>query len=124
MNRWIGASVRWAARISGLLLVGLVLLIAIGEGGPPNILAQPLPVQIEFAAMFLMLVAFLVGWRWEAVGGVAAIAGFLLFLATELVVNGKPPGGAISLFAIPGVLLLISSGLGVASRKPADNPII
>jgi len=122
MSQWLCFSVRWAARITGLLLIGLVLLIAIGEGGPPNILAQPLPVQIEFVAMFLMLAGFLIGWRWEAVGGISALAGFLLFLEAELFVNGKPPGGAIPLFAVPSVLLLLSFGLGVLSRRQHGVP--
>jgi hypothetical protein len=45
------------------------------------------------------------------------VAGFLLFLGTELAVNGKPPGGAIPLFLIPGVLLLISAGLEAYQRR-------
>ena len=82
-----------------------------GQPGPPDFLRRPVPVQIEFAGMFLMLVGFLVGWRWEAVGGVMAVAGFSLFLGTEMVVNGKSPGGSIPLFVVPGVLLLVSAGL-------------
>ena len=120
MTQGITAAVRWAARITGALLVGLFVLIAIGEGGPPNILGRPVPVQLESAGMLMMLVGFLVGWRWEAVGGVLAIAGFGTFLVTEMVVNGKPPGGAIPLFLIPGVLFLISFGLRKALRIPGS----
>ena len=47
-----------------------------------------------------------------------SIFGFGVFLATEMVVNGKPPGGAIPLFLIPGVLFLISFGLRKALRIP------
>jgi hypothetical protein len=47
--------VHWSARIASLLLFGLVIVIMIGEGGPPNILLQPTPVQLEFAALGLML---------------------------------------------------------------------
>jgi hypothetical protein len=53
---------RWAARITGFLLVGLVVLMMIGEGGPPNILTQPPPVQVESVGMLLMLAGFLLGW--------------------------------------------------------------
>ena len=67
--------------------------------------------------MLPMLIGFLVGWRWEAVGGVMAVADFALFLGTEMVVNGKPLGGAIPLFVVPGVLLLVSAGLETAQRK-------
>ena len=121
MNNWLDVSVRWGARITGLLLVGLVALITVGEGGPPNIMAQPLLVQVEFAAMFTMLAGFLVGWRWEGVGGVTAVVGFLVFLASEMIGNGTLPGGAIPLFVVPGILLLISHGLTCISRKPQDG---
>jgi len=108
---WISLGIRWAARISGLLLVALVAVFLVGEGGPPNILRQLSPVQLEFLAICLMLAGFLLGWRWEALGGGLAVGGFALFFGTELAVNGKPPGGAIPLFAVPGVLLLVSHGL-------------
>ena len=98
---------RWVARISGLLLVLLVFVFLVGEG-VPNVFAAPFEVQLEFLAMAAMLAGFLVGLRWEAVGGGLAIAGFTLFCGVEQVVTGKLPGGAIPLFAIPGVLLILS----------------
>jgi hypothetical protein len=106
---------RWLARITGLILAGLVLLFVVGEG-PPNPVRQPFSVQLEFLAMFLMLAGFLLGWRWEAVGGIVAIVGFGIFFATEMVVNGRPPGMAIPLFAIPGVLFLAAAGVGALRR--------
>ena len=114
----ISLGVRWAARISGLLFVALVTVFLVGEGGPPNILRQPGSVQLEFLAFLLMLTGYLLGWRWEALGGGLAVGGFALFFGTELAVNAKPPGGAIPLFAVPGVLLLVSHGLAKRlSRK-------
>ena len=101
---------RWAARIIGLLLVGLVIAFAIGEG-PPNVFRQPPPVTIEFIGMGLMLTGLVIGWRWEALGGVTTIVGFGVFAATELVVNRHLPGAALWLFAVPGVLFVASSGL-------------
>ena len=52
--------------------------------------------------MILMLAGFLAGWRWEAAGGLLALIGFAVFAAVEVVVNRKPPGGAIPLFVVPG----------------------
>jgi hypothetical protein len=49
------------------------------------------------------------------------VAGFLLFLGTKLAVNGKRPGGAIPLFLIPGVLLLISAGLEAYQRRVGNG---
>ena len=68
MAHGIMLSLRWSARITGLLLAALVLVMAIGEG-PPNPLKQPLSVQVEFAGLTLMLLGFLLGWRWEAWAG-------------------------------------------------------
>jgi hypothetical protein len=103
---------RWVARITGLLLVGMVVLFVVGEG-PPNIFRQPPSVTVEFAGTGLMLAGFLAGWRWEAIGGITAVAGFAVFIATELIVNRHLPGGAIWLFVVPGLLLLASSGLRI-----------
>ena len=92
MVHWISLGLKWSARITGLLLVGLVLLFIFGEG-PPNPFQQPLRVQLEFVALFLMVVGFLLGWRWEALGGITAVGGFALFFAVELIVHGRRLAG-------------------------------
>jgi hypothetical protein len=101
--------VRWSARVTSLLLLGLVLAIVIGHGGPPNVLGQPTPVQLEFAAMGLMLFGLLLGWIREGVGGLLLIIGLAALSIVELVVNGRPALGAFPLFAVPGVLFLLSA---------------
>ena len=110
----------WSARITGLMLVGMVLLFIVGEG-PPNPLNAPPSVQVEFLGMGLMLAGFLLGWRWEALGGILAVTGFAAFVVTELVVNGRPPGGAILFFVIPGILFLASYGVGVVVRRSSTH---
>jgi len=110
MAVWTLLGLCWSARITGLLLVGLVLIFMVGEG-PPNPFNQPPPVQIEFLGMALMLVGFLAGWRREGAGGLMAMIGFIVFAATEAIVNRRPPGGAIPLFAVPGVLNLLDYGV-------------
>jgi|SRR5271157_4985524 len=117
MAAWALFGLRWSARITSLLLVGMVLIFMVGEG-PPNPFKQPPPVQFEFLGMSLMLVGFLAGWRWVGAGGLVAVIGFLVFAATEVIVNGSPPSGAIPLFAVPGVLYLLNYGLA-ASLAPA-----
>jgi hypothetical protein len=116
MARKVLLVVRWSARITSLMLVALVLVFMVGEG-PPNPFKQPSSVQVEFLGMALMLAGFLLGWRWEAMGGIMAVVGFAAFFATELVVNGRPPGGAIPLFVVPGVLFLVSYGLAAMGRR-------
>lgn len=112
MTTWILLGLRWSARITGLLLVGVVLLFVVGERHVPNPLRGPLPVRVEPFGLFLVLTGCLAGWRWAGIGGAIILLGFLAFLITELVVNHKPPGGAIPLFVVPGVLYLMSWGMG------------
>jgi hypothetical protein len=101
--------VHWSARVTSLLLLGLLTAIVIGHGGPPNVLAQPTPVQLEFAAMGMMLLGLVIGWVREGVGGLLVILGLAAFNIVELAVNGRPALGAFPLFAVPGVLFLLSA---------------
>jgi len=117
-NHWLPLGLRWTARLTGLTLFLLVIVFALGYGGLPNLVQQPVPVQIEFAGMFMMLAGFLAAWRWETLGGILATCGFATFFATEMVTNGNPPGGMVPLFAIPGVLFLISRAITSSSQSP------
>jgi hypothetical protein len=90
-------------------MLGLVGAMVIGHGGPPNVLSQPTPVQLEFAAMGLMLLGLLIGWVREGFGGLLVIVGLAAFNIVELAVNGRPARGAFPLFAVPGVLFLLSA---------------
>ena len=114
--------VRWAARVTGLLLFGLVVAIAIGEGGPPNVLGQPGPVRVEFAALGLMLLGLAVGWLREGLGGLLVLFGLGAFNAVELAVNGRPALGAFPLFAVPGVFFLLSALAGPSDRQQPAGP--
>lgn len=109
--------VRWSARISGSLIIGFVIYMIVGHRGLPNVLRQPVPVQLEFLGMFLSLAGFLLGWRWEGWGGIVALTGFALFCATEMVVNHRFPGGAIPLFAVPAILFLVSAAIAAGGSR-------
>jgi hypothetical protein len=113
---------RWSARVTSLLLFGLVVVIVIGQGGPPNIFSQPTPVQLEFIALGLMLLGFAVGWVREGLGGVLVLLGLAAFNAVELAVNSRPARGAFPLFAVPGVLFLVSALLGRKGRHRPARP--
>lgn len=111
-------SIRWLARISGLALTALVTVFLFGQGFP-NVFAQPTEVVLEFIALGMMIVGFLLGWRWEAIGGGLALVGFGLFCGVEVMINGAFPGGAIPLFVFPGILLLISHVISRDTRHAA-----
>jgi hypothetical protein len=109
--------IHWSARVTSFLLFGLVVVIVIGHGGPPNVFGQPNSVQLEFAAMGLMLLGLLVGWVREALGGLLVILGLAAFNIVELAVNGRPALGAFPLFAVPGVLFLLSALLRSRTKQ-------
>jgi hypothetical protein len=99
---------RWIARVVGILLVGLTLTLAIGEG-MPNVLTQPLVIQIGFLALALVLLGILFAWRWELVGGIVSLVGWVLFVVAERVHWQHSP--FFILLAVPGLLFLGSSFL-------------
>jgi hypothetical protein len=111
--------VRWSGRVTSLLVFGLVAAVVIGHGGPPNVFGQPRPVQFEFAAVGLMLSGQVIGWVREGLGGLLVLFGLAAFNVVELAVNGRPAEGAFPLFAVPGVLFLLSALL--VRRRPADT---
>jgi hypothetical protein len=98
-------------------MFGLVVAIFIGHGGPPTIFSQPTSVQLEFVALGLMLLGLVVGWMREGLGGLLVLLGLAAFNAVELVVNGVPARGAFPLFAVPGVLFLVSALMGWRGRQ-------
>jgi hypothetical protein len=113
---------RWAARLTSLLLIGLVAVFVIGHGGLPNVLGQPARIQLEFAALGLMLIGLAVGWLREGLGGLLVLFGLAAFNAVELTVNGRPALGAFPLFAVPGVLFLLSALPGRGGRRQPTGP--
>jgi hypothetical protein len=98
---------RWTARGAGTLFVFSIVFIAIGER-MPNPFTQPMWAQVIFLALTLIMIGILIGWRWELLGGVISLSGFLLGIAP---LNNSPrglPGFYIAL-AIPGTLYVASS---------------
>ena len=75
---------RWIARIIGIVLVGLTLILAIGEG-VPNLFTQPVVIQIGFLALALVVSGILLAWRWELPGGIMSLVGWVLFILAERV---------------------------------------
>jgi hypothetical protein len=63
-----------------------------------------------------MLLGLVMGWLREGLGGLLVMLGLAAFNVVELAVNGRPALGAFPLFAVPGVLLLLSALLRRRSK--------
>lgn len=98
--------IRWIARITGSLLLFLLLAFLIGEGCPP-IFGLPLPESLMLFAGIVVLLGILIAWKWEGVGGAMIVGGMLAFYAINHLVSGRFPGGALPLFYLPGILFLL-----------------
>ena len=104
-----GSVARWSARILGVLLAILFLIFALGGGerggrGPD---------VGEWAMMTALLVAFAgfaIGWRSDALGGTAILAGFVIFEAINLSRAGQfALGPVFPLFGVAGLLHLVAA---------------
>jgi len=99
-------TLRWAARISALLLVIILLLNVIGEGGP-NPFHSGLRANLQFLAFLVIApLGLLIGWRRELLGAAMTLVAMLGFYALEYTATGRLPGWAFSLFFVPPVLYL------------------
>jgi hypothetical protein len=107
----VEVGVRWAARVLAALLVGLVLVVLVGEGFNPLRLKglEPIQMVLFWAACIGMLIA----WRWQVIGGALSLGGMILFFAVELAVTGGLPRAPfLYLMLLPGLLFLLSGFIG------------
>lgn len=78
---WRAAVVgRWTALIFGSLMVLLFLAFFFGEG-PPRLSALTGAEQLQFLAMGALFLGLALAWKWEGLGGLLAVAGFLALVA-------------------------------------------
>jgi hypothetical protein len=105
---FITIGLRWTARLLALIIGGLVLLLAVGEGfNPAKLTASELVLSVPF---FVAWIGLWLGWRWEALGGmlvVAGVAGFYLIHFAQTGFGRFPRGWAFPLIAVPGVVFLV-----------------
>ncbi|HEY3411547.1 MAG TPA: hypothetical protein VGM51_00675 [Armatimonadota bacterium] len=113
-------ALRYVASALGLGLTAMVAVIAVGEGAP-NPFTQPLPVQLDFAALGIALAGTLIALKWEGIGGAMMVAGTLAFDGVEWVVNHRHFPFML-VFALVGVLhLLAASAQALRNRPRARN---
>jgi hypothetical protein len=107
-TKLLATTFRWIARVLGIVLVGLLLLIAVGEG-VPSPFSHPFVITMGLLAIILVPLGILLAWRWEFLGGIMSLAGRILFVVAETI-NWRHPFFFI-LLAVPGLLFLGSSFL-------------
>jgi len=104
---------RWLARFTGLLSMGVLLLFMTGEDGllSPQAWAKVRPAEwvLIFFFPFGILVGLALAWWREALGAVVAAGSLAAFYVSEAVLFGRLPGG-------PWFLILTApAGLFLAS---------
>ena len=108
---------RWSARSLSILVLGVLLVFAIGEGLNLS----------RFTGRELLLFAFfplgicvgmVVAWWREILGGAITLASLAAFyLADRLISSSFPRGIAFMLLAAPGVLFLLCGLWTRSTRK-------
>jgi RNA polymerase sigma-70 factor (ECF subfamily) len=80
-KRWIIAS-RWTARVLGTVLLLFYGVFVVAEGLPP-IALQPEGVQLNFIALALLLLGFIVGWKREGAAALLIASGWTVWQISE-----------------------------------------
>jgi hypothetical protein len=104
------------------LILGWVAF-AVAELFHPDFYVSPGMIY-QGVALAVVFVGYAVGWRWELLGGLLAIAGTAAFFAVYAFIVGTSPLPEVQVawFATPGVLYLEAwrcerHGSGARSRK-------
>ena len=77
---------RWSARALGAMFLTLVLLFFLAHaiaGELPRLGQEPVGVQLDFLALFLMAIGGVVGWKWPGGASVIILAGYLIWQSVE-----------------------------------------
>jgi hypothetical protein len=105
----VEAGLRWTARLLAAILVGLVLVIYIGEGGLNPLKLRPVD-ALQKTHFLTACIGLGIAWRWPLLGGAISTVGMLLFFATEVAVTGRLPNGLVfPLILVTGMLFLLSA---------------
>ena len=96
-------TLRWLARISGLLIAGMYALMVIGEFTHPHSNAPS--TIIEWTGIVLLsatCAGMLLGWRWELPGAILSLVALVIF---TLIIHMRYHT-ILFVFATPGILFL------------------
>jgi hypothetical protein len=102
---------RWLARVTGLLSIGVLLLFLTGEDGLISGWAKVRPGEwlgLLFFPFGVILGLALAWWR-EALGGAVAAVSVTAFYVEQVLLAGRLPGGPwFLIFTAPAVLFFAS----------------
>jgi hypothetical protein len=91
----------------GAFLLIVTVSIAIGQG-LPNVLTEPVRVQVGFAALALILGGGVAGWKSELSGGIMSLFGWCLFLLATIH-SPRALNGFVLAMALPGACYVASA---------------
>ncbi len=110
--------IRWIARILGLLLILLTLFFAIAESitsTNPN--AEQTPIAMLLAGFFI-LGGLGLAWKWELIGALISLLGFIGIGVLNPDAMTKP---MMYLFPLIAILFLICWSLSKLPRTKVEN---
>lgn len=105
------STVRWCARVSGVVLALGWASYAVAELFNPDFYFPP-SLMFQGAALAIVFAGYAVAWRWELAGGLMAIAGTVAFVVCSMAAIGAMPLPHVAWFAAPGVLSVLAWSRG------------
>lgn len=78
----------WTARIAGTLMALFFLAFVVGEG-PPPLFRLTLEQNLHFLGLSALALGLIAAWKWEALGGLIAVAGYILLVFLDARLAGN-----------------------------------
>ena len=114
-------TVRWTARISSILIIGVFLLMFFGEGFNPT-KVNPIDWIILLFGPFGFVLGMIIGWWKEGLGGAITI---ICYFGAMIVGDYNASGaGYVAVCAMPGFLFLFAwflSNPAMMSKDKSDS---
>lgn len=113
--------IRWTARVTSAILAALIALFFLGDDLSPS--TDLTAHELVLLSLFLLVwLGLLVGWRWEAVGGLAVVGGTAAFYILEYLFTATfPRGPYFPVIAVPGFLFLYCAAVSSSSESDRSS---
>ena len=112
-------NLRWVARTTSLISVGLMVFFLVGERFNPGSVLLRHWVGLSLFPIGVAL-GMIIGWWREETGGIIALVCLVAFylIYDWLMGEAQPQDWAFSVFALPGLLFLIDGIRSRGARQP------